>query len=230
MPAPKSLNLLILSAMIVVAAALAFPEEALARAGGGRSTGGGLLGLILWPLLALYSAVVTHYAVRKYKLAKQLMGKLATSDKAWNIDSIKARIEQAYFAIQYAWRDRNTESAKGFMSERLYLKHKTQLLDMRTRGLRDVMEDISLDSVKIVQVLDYSDDAKDSFVALVEGSMIDYMVNADDAIIDGDKKKRSFRELWKFKRETQGWVVDEIDSSVSLSDVKEMQVWSESVQ
>lgn len=228
MTSPKLTRSFLLASLTILVAFVVFPEEALARAGGARSKGGGIIALILWPLLAIYSAIVTYYAVRKYKQAKQLLARLATNDQVWNLDSIKGRIEQAYFAIQYAWRDRTPENAKEFMSERLYLKHKSQITDMLNRGTRNEMEDISLDSVKIVEVLDYLDDSKDRFIALIEGSMIDKLVNSTGAVIDGDDKKRPFKELWKFKRELHGWVLDEIDSSVSISDVKDLQVWSES--
>jgi hypothetical protein len=230
MTSPKLTRSYLLASLAIFVAIVVFPEEALARAGGARSKGGGILALVLWPLLAIYSAIVTYYAVLKYKQAKQLLARLATSDQVWNLDSIKGRIEQAYFSIQYAWRDRTPESAKEFMSERLYQKHKSQIADMLSRGTRNEMEDISLDSVRIVEVLDYLDDSKDSFIALIEGSMIDKLVNSAGVVIDGDNKKRPFKELWRFKREPRGWVLDEIDSSVSISDVKDLQVWSESRQ
>lgn len=223
-----ALSIACASVAAVFIALLIYPEEAIARAGGGRSKGGGILGLILWPVFAIYSAIITYYAVKKYKEAKLLLARIAADDGAWDIDAIKQRIEEAYFAIQYAWRDRDPGAAEKFMSDRLYSNHSIQLQDMVRRKIRNEMRAIALNSVKVLEVLDYNDDSKDRFVALIEGSMIDYLVNESGQKIDGDDANRSFKELWKFKRETHGWVLDEIDSDVSISDVRDMQAWSES--
>jgi predicted lipid-binding transport protein (Tim44 family) len=202
-----------------------FPEEAVARAGGGSSKGAGIL--ILWPFFAIYSAIVTYYAVKKYREAKTLLARISESDSAWTIGELKVRIEQAYFAIQFAWRDRDASSAREYMSERLFQSHDSQLQDMKRNGTKNVMKSISLNAVKIVEVLDYNNDEKDRFVALIEGAMIDYLVNDAGEAIDGDEEERNFKELWRFKREPHGWVLDEIDSDVSISDVTAMQAWSE---
>jgi hypothetical protein len=215
---------------IVFATALTLvPLDVLARAGGGRSKGGGIIVLILYPFFLLYSGVVTYYAIKKYKQAKALLNKIAMQDTAWNIDSIKSRIEEAYFAIQHSWRDRTIDSAREYISDRLYRKHKAQIEGMIQSGTQNVMLDITLSSVKVLEVLDYADDAKDRFIALIEGAMIDKLVNSQGVVIDGDDKKRRFKELWKFKREPHGWVLDEIDSDVSISDLHELKAWSESV-
>jgi hypothetical protein len=214
---------------IAVAVVLTFlPLEVFARAGGGRSKGGGIIGLILYPFFLLYSGVVTYYAIKKYKQAKALLNKIAMQDAVWNIDSIKSRIEEAYFAIQHSWRDRTIDSAREYISDRLYRKHKAQIEGMIQAGNQNVMLDITLSSVKVLEVLDFVDDTKDSFIALIEGAMIDKLVNSQGLVIDGDDKKRPFKELWKFKREPHGWVLDEIDSDVSISDVRELKAWSES--
>ena len=233
-----------ITAIISIALAISlafFPLDVLARAGGGGSFGGGglsgggisiterIFGLIFLPLYLLYSGAVTYYAIKKHNQAKSLLNKIAKQDIAWNIESIKSRIEETYFAIQYSWRDRTPDSAKEYISERLHRKHKIQIEEMIQAGTTNIMLDITLSSVKILEVLDYADDAKDSFVAFIKGAMIDKLVNSKGVAIDGDDEKTSFKELWKFKREPRGWVLDEIDSNVSISDVRGLQAWSESV-
>lgn len=81
----------------------------------------------------------------------------------WEIDRIKSRIEEVYFKVQMAWRDRDQEIAREYMSDRLYAKHKLQTDDMLKRGVENVMESINLKEVTIVEVLDYRDDSKDTF-------------------------------------------------------------------
>lgn len=136
----------------------------------------------------------------------------------------------AYFKIQEAWRERNQDIAKEYMSNRLYTKHKLQTDDMLRRGIKNIMESINLEEATIVEILDYRDDSKDSFWVLIKGSMVDYTIveNTGD-VIDGEKKNLSFKELWRFKREDHGRVLDEIDQDVSISDLRGFNPFSEEI-
>jgi len=204
------------------------PEDAIARAGGGSSKGEGILGLILWPFLLIYSAIITYFAVKKNKQAKALIKTISKLDNAWDLDALKARIDETYFKVQTAWRDRNQEIAKEYMSERLYLKHKSQTDNMLSRGIRNVMESINLKEAKIVEVLDYKDNSKDVFWAYIIGSMVDYtIVEKSGEVIDGEKTNNSFKELWKFKRQENTWLLDEIDQDVEISDLRGFNPFSE---
>lgn len=211
------------------------PEEAMARAGGGGGGSGGGFGsrfltFILLPFLIVYAAIMSFLAFTKNKQSKELIRRIATLDPAWDPDHLKDRIEETYYKVQYAWRDRDQNIAKDYMSDRLYNKHKQQTDDMVIRGVRNVMESISLKGAKLVEVLDYIDNTKDSFWALIEGSMIDYTINEESGkVIDGEKKNDSFTELWKFKREVHGWVLDEIDPEVTITDLAVLNPFSEEV-
>ena len=180
--------------------------------------------ILLLPFFILYSGVLTFFAVMKNRQAKKLLARLALHDEAWDIEALRQRVEKAYFSIQYAWRVRNLEPSRQYMSERLFAEHQEKLA---TRGPGLVMKDISLDSVRILQVLDRRDDAEDSFVALIRGSMVDHRKDQQGEIIEGLRGKHAFTELWTFKREPHGWVLDEIDHSASVSEVLKMQAQSE---
>ncbi|MET0066004.1 MAG: Tim44-like domain-containing protein [Candidatus Thiodiazotropha sp.] len=226
---PRYLYFTLLVIIAFSLAILLLPTELWARAGGGSSKGGGILGLILWPFFLIYSAVVSYIAAKKNRMAKSLLKQIAQNDPMWDLDHLKARIEQIYFKVQQAWRDRNQEIARDCMSLRLYTKHKNQTDDMLQRGIRNVMENINLVEAKIVEVLDYRDDTRDAFWALVEGSMIDYTIEESSGrVIDGERDNQFFKELWRFKRESHGWVLDEIDQDVSISDLQGFQPFSES--
>ena len=221
---------LLLGITVLAIVCFVFPDETMARAGGGSSKGGGVLGLILWPFILIYSAIVSYIAAKKNKQARALLKQISENDPMWEIGHVKARVEEAYFKVQEAWRDRDQDVARKYMSNRLYTKHKLQTDDMRRRGIRDVMELINLEEATIVEVLDYRDDSKDAFWALLKGSMIDYtIVEKTGEIIDGEKKNLSFKELWRFKREEHDWVLDEIDQDVSISDLRGFNPFSEEV-
>jgi hypothetical protein len=218
-------------ALIVVGMAtffFLFPDDTWARAGGGRSKAGGIVVLILWPFFLIYSAIISYYAVKKNNQCKVLLRRISGIDPAWAPTSLKKRIEKCYFKVQEAWGDRDQNIAKEFMSERLYKKHKMQTDDMLRRRHRNEMHTIKLIDAKIVEILDFKDDSKDSFWALIHGSMADYLIDErTNSIIDGDNEIRDFKELWWFKREGDTWVLDEIDQDVSISDIRSFDPYSE---
>jgi len=130
-----------------------FPDEVMARAGGGSSKGGGILGLILWPFILIYSGIITYIAAKKNKQAKELLKQISKKDTMWDVGHIKSRVEEAYIKIQQAWRDRDQDIAREYMSNRLYMKHKLQTDDMLKRGIINVMENINLKEATIVSLV-----------------------------------------------------------------------------
>ena len=199
------------------------PEDVMARAGGGGGgKGGGLLYIILLPFLIIYSAIITYLIAKKNKKCKSLLQRLERSERSWDLDRIKAQIEVAYFKIQEAWMKRDQEIARDYMSERLYAKHKAQTDQMLSEGRKNVLERINLREAKIVEVADYKDDTKDRIWVFIKGSMIDYIINESTGEVVSGKKDEveDFDELWKFIRGHKGWVLDEIDQSVGVSDLR----------
>jgi predicted lipid-binding transport protein (Tim44 family) len=198
--------------------------EALARAGGGG--GGGPLGklwLVLLPILILYSAVLGVLVFHKNREARAALKK-ASRDPFWNPDAIQDRIEHVYFRVQEAWTKADQGLARDCLSERIFEKHRMQTDQMRAEGTRNVLEAIRLSQVKIVEIADFRDNAKDHLWAVISGSMVDYTVRESTGeIIQGRKNKaEAFQELWKFVRRPHGWVLDEIDSSVEIGDLMRM--------
>jgi predicted lipid-binding transport protein (Tim44 family) len=199
--------------------------ELWARAGGGGGGGAtGILYLILLPFFIIYSMIVTYMVVKKNKECQSLMQQCADIDSAWNPDSVKARIEQAFLKIQQAWVERNQDIAKDYMSERLYNKHKTQTDAMIVNQRKNILDRLNLIEAKVVQVADFKDNSKDSFWVYLEASAIDYEIDeASGSITSGKKdKEESFAELWKFIRLKNTWVVDEIDQKVSVGDLSHL--------
>nr|WP_320048979.1 TIM44-like domain-containing protein [uncultured Desulfuromonas sp.] len=168
----RSIVLLLAVGAIAVAMLCCAPDSALARAGGGGGKGGGSwLNVILWPVILIYSTILARKVRKKNQESQALLEKLAAHDAAWQIDAIKARIEEAFFKIQHAWMERNQDLAKEYMSERLYRKHKTQTDQMIRDNRKNVLENINLETARIVEVADSKDDSKDHIWVYLEGTM-----------------------------------------------------------
>lgn len=197
---------------ITFAISYLLPIEALARGGGGGGGGGGILALILWPFFIAYGAFMTHLVFKKNQEAQRLADRLRQSDSAWNMDKISARVQDTYFKIQEAWMARDQSICRDFVSDKLYSKHKMQTDEMIKQHRTNILQDINLLDTKVVQISDFKDNTRDSLWVWIKGSMIDY-IQGDKAgqLISGDKNTpHSFTEFWKFVRQGDNWVLDEI--------------------
>ena len=169
--------------------------------------------------------------VRKNERARALLEMIDDSDPIWDRDKMLARIEEIYFAVQKAWTDRDQDIAKEYMSERIYKKHKAQTDGMKADGLINKLERINLEDVMIIGVIDFKDDSKDRFKAVIFGGMVDYMWDEkSEMIINGTKEYKSFVEIWNFIRQGDKWVLDQIEQSVDTQSVKNVKVYSDLVQ
>jgi hypothetical protein len=224
----KRKQLLLLSLIFLLV--FVFTDMVFARAGGGGGgRGGGIAGLILLPFFIIYSIILTYFLKKKNKEANALIGKIEKYDKFWDMDTIKKRVEQTYFKVQQAWMGRDQDIAKDYMSEALYQKHKMQTDAMIANHEKNVLERINLKDARIVEILDYKDDARDRMWVYIRGSMIDYTINDQTGKVKSgnDNEPEGFAELWKFIRYPHAWVLDEIDQTVTISELAGFVSYSE---
>ena len=207
------------------------PDEVIARAGGagGRGRDASWMDLVLLPFFIMYSAIITYYIRKKSRDAEELLKKLAERDKIWDLESMKGRIGTAFFRIQEAWMQRDQTLAKDYMSASLFKKHESLTDKMLSEHKKNVLEKIELSEIRIVETADFKDDSADRIWAYIKGSMIDYTVNSLTLkLISGDPAEpECFRELWKFIRGPEGWVLDKIESNVSIRNLINLASFSE---
>ncbi len=209
-------------------------EYCFARAGGGGSGGGIsvlgiIIGIIIAPFVIIYQAIVNSRLKKKHKKAKQMISEISQKDKMWNYRTLIARVEETFFKVQKAWTDRDQDYAKDCMTNRIYNKHKIQTDEMIDNGTINVLERVNLIESTIYSISDYKDDSLDTFSVRIKASMLDYHINENTKdVVSGDSSKATtFAEIWTFVREEDKWMLDEIDQKVSLSDVKQGEIYSE---
>ena len=206
--------------------------------GGGNGDVGGILGAMgfIWAFgVSIVTGIISFFAgiklkgaiVKKNERARSLLEKIDDNDPLWDRDAILARIEEIYFAVQYAWTRRDQTKARAYMSERIYNKHKAQTDAMKADGLINKLERINLEDVKIIGVFDSENDNKDRLKALIYGGMVDYMWNEKKKmIVNGTADYKRFMEIWNFVRKRDEWVLDKIEQSVDAQSVKNVKVYS----
>ncbi|MGD9642084.1 MAG: Tim44-like domain-containing protein [Elusimicrobiales bacterium] len=213
---------------------LLLPLDLFARAGGGGGGGGGRGGIgaiLIYPFVLVYIGILHYKLHRKNQEAADLIARISAADSGWNMENLKSRVAECYFKVQEAWTGRDQEIARGYMSRRLYEKHKAETDLMIAKGERNVLKDIDLLEARIVEAVDYTDNSRDQFWVYIKGAMIDYKAREPGGEVISGKphEQEKFTELWKFTRENGRWVLDEIDSEVSLEDLCSFRSGSEQV-
>jgi predicted lipid-binding transport protein (Tim44 family) len=106
----------------------------------------------------------------------------------------------------------------------LFEEWKIRVDGMRAKGERNVMDDLSLDEVRIVEVKNYRDQDKDIFTACLDAAATDYTVNESGWVVGsntGSRRKRAnnekshekFREFWTFERNNKKWLLLRVDQA-----------------
>ncbi len=193
--------------------------------------------LILATIFGIFTSGSAGVAIgkiieRKNEEAILLMDKIDDTDRIWNRDEIRARIEDVYFKVQEAWTKRDQDIAKDYMSQRLYDKHKRQTDELIEKKLINQLDRINLRSMQIIGIYDDEIDENDKLQVVINGSMIDYMYDEiNDKIIAGDHTSLDeFTEIWSFIRKNDTWILNQIDQTVDSNSLKNMKVFSHIVK
>lgn len=144
--------------------------------------------------------------------------------------ALVARVREVFMKVQEAWMERDQYIARDFMSDNLFEEHRSETDAMIEERKKNVLRDIRIHEVRIIDIRDDQAGADDSLEpsggygrsghgvprlsASITASMIDYVIDEDSGrVIDGDAEYRDeFTEVWKFVKNFNGWVADEIES------------------
>ena len=122
---------------------------------------------------------------------------LAYASFGW--DRFDARVKETFFAIQKAWTEQSWEAARPYETDRLFQTHLFWIERYRTQGCANKLEDIGIDRVDTAKI--ERDPYFDLITVRIFAHMIDYTVDAQGKVIDGNKKtSRKFSEYWTFIR------------------------------
>jgi hypothetical protein len=211
--------------VFLVLAASAFPlvPEALARAGGGRNGGGGgILTLILLPFFLVYAWYKNKRIKDKNVQAEALLAKLALKDPIWQESRVLAAASKNFLDVQKAWCDQELPRLRDLLHPDLYGVWAQEVSDLQAKGWTNKMDRLTIKAMRVVEVQNYRDDAKDGFTVCVDAAAEDYTVDRSGTIVESnasndDKraaKQKSFdpfREFWTYRRRGDGWVLLRVD-------------------
>lgn len=192
-----------------------------ARAGGGGGSGkggGGIIALIIW---GIYTAIITIILFIKTSKSDYILRWAFKRDKIWDSNKMKALSKNMFFKMQQAWMNRNIDTVKEFITDGLYVDYKQQLDIMVTNQEKNILESINVADIKIISCEDFSDNSKDSFIAYIKGSIVDYTISEKTGrIIKNEKQEEEkFKDTYHFVRQRNKWLLNYIDNDVTISDL-----------
>ncbi len=196
-------------------------NDIFARAGGGSGSGkggGGIFGLIIW---GIYTIIITVVLIVKTISSKNIISWASKKDHFWDANKMKAHAKSMFFSMQQAWMDRNIDSVKELITEELYEDYKQQLAFMTNSKEINMLESIDVSSIRIISCEDFNDNTKDSFIAYIKGSMIDYTIYEKTKRVKKNHKKEveDFKDTYHFVRQDNKWLLNYIDNDVTISDL-----------
>ncbi len=203
----------------------------LAGAGGtsGSDDGGGIFIILLIVLFLPY--LVGHgfylFLIRKKakKDAWKVFNSAVKSNDIWDEENLIGVAEGMFIRMQNLWSQNDLENSKMHLHP-LYTRKYSSLLENNIQaGRYNRISNINITQTSVVLAQNYLDDSKDMFVAHIEGSMNDEMIDEQGNVINtqGDKKgksKRSINEYWYFQRQGDKWLLKNITKKhTSLLDI-----------
>ena len=126
-----------------------------------------------------------------------------------NESFIKDIAKNSFKSLQSAWSKGDLSSVRPLMTERMYNYLEEQLGKLRSDGLRNIVEIVYFQNVELVET-DAEDDVKVAVVQ-INAMLRDYVVNAQDRIVDGSKDTPiEMKEYWAFVGKGLDWKLDDI--------------------
>lgn len=196
----------------------AFP--ALAGAGGtsGDDTSFWLL-LLLLPLILGYGAYRTVMKWYAKRAANRVLKASAQRDALWETEHLKQHARDTFVQIQERWSHNDIEGALPHLHPDYTTEFGALIQNNISAGEINRIWNISLGGVDIVLAQDYPDHDRDTFVALVKGTMHDAVfdaVSGEQLRTQGDEKNKPLRqieEFWRFQRQGDQWLLRGISQS-----------------
>lgn len=181
----------------------------------GKQTVGGTVGSFIgvgmfWG--SLYIIKHRHIFLMKKETQKKLEV-ARVQDDFWDEKHLLSMVKDSYFMIQKAWSEKDLETLKTYLSDRLYQQWEIKLQWQDYRHEANVLDHIRLISKHIVDIYDDEDNSKDYFWVAIEGKMKDEII-VDHKVISSSHDV--FIEYWKFIRADHHILLDEIQQDGEL--------------
>jgi predicted lipid-binding transport protein (Tim44 family) len=127
------------------------------------------------------------------------MATIRAEDPNFDPEAFRGRAQQAFFALQQAWQDRDLTASRPFMSPGLYLGWSSQVQQLIELHKKNVLEGLRIDGIDVVKVVHGR--ALDNVTLRMTATCADYEIDEQSGrMIFGSKSPSQFVEYWTFQR------------------------------
>ena len=141
-------------------------------------------------------------SVIQYWIGKR-MAKFAESHPGFSWEAFDARVRLVANELQAAWTARDWERARHYETDALFQMHRYWIDEYRRQGLRNVVDDYSIDKTDVVKVT--SDAFYDAITVRLYASGADFTIDDSGAVVGGSRQNRKqWSEYWTLIRGRAG--------------------------
>lgn len=126
------------------------------------------------------------------------LARLKARDPAFDETAFLRRAGAAFHKVQDAWSVGDMAGARAFISDGVSERFERQLLSMKARGVRNLMEGVKVRDIELLVCV--SDKHFDELCVRVEATATDRMVDEYGATVSGMTGPQTFEEVWTFLR------------------------------
>lgn len=219
---------------------LSTASPAFARAGGGSNGGaGGIINLIVLPIVLIYGAYVTYRLNKKSKECHVLLDQVRQREKGWDTATLEGIVERVFLGVQQAWCEQDLKCLEFLTKGPARLELKGKIAELTRKGHKNRMDELEITGITLLNVQNYLDDELDNFTVKIDAKARDYDVDTNGAIVSANtsKKKKysnpsevpaeAFHEFWTFEREGDDWVLLELAQASAWKSAVERPMFDE---
>jgi predicted lipid-binding transport protein (Tim44 family) len=169
-------------------------------------------------LLGTLSALIGFVALKKEVQAKKILNAAADSDKIWDAKNMKYLARAVFYKIQEALEKKDSSVVNEFCTPEFRLVLESHLKAKELNGIIIINSALNILETRIIGCEDQRDDNADRFVAYLGGKLRNTIVNPENLNIRDGKSLR-FSEAYYFVRNRNQWLLEQIESNVSIWDL-----------
>ena len=154
-----------------------------------------------------YASYLTYLYYFKPAINKKKLKASFDTDPFWDHDGIMTYTNKFYIELQQAWSNGDLLKLRGKLSVRLYRNYMGILNKNRTRGIKNIVEEVEINSTSVIYFDDYLDNSKDAIAILIQGNMKDYYSRS---CVKTMEDKKPFKDAYVFIRKNNELILDEI--------------------
>lgn len=129
----------------------------------------------------------------------------------WDRHAMEAHCRRVFIAMQKCAVERSVTDVKGDLTPELYRELRRQMAHMKKAGERHVREQLSINSIDVVDFKDYRGDIQDRLVVRIKGEMIYYTLSRGQEPDEGMRIPAGFEEIYYFIRKDRRWLLNGVE-------------------